>query len=200
MKKEICFAFIFFIILQSIAIASDLSNNYPGSVLLPGPSGPKINNLQITGTDSGVETLNNKTIVSPIIIGNPSGSGLPIIIQKGGVTSNYTGLTSTVFSSIDSTLNYTVTVPINWKLTITASFQGVLSATGGSAYFEINRDTTQVADGEFNDGLIWKTVILQYLFTGDGSSHAFSLQYSISGSVSLGVYYVTIIYRLEPAN
>ena len=176
MKKEICFAFIFFFILQSIAIASDLSNNYSGSVLLPGTSGPKIKNLQITGTDSGVETLNNKTIVSPIINGNPSGSGLPILIQKGGENSNYTGLTSTVFTSINSALNYTVTVPIGWKLTITASFQGVLSATGGSAYFDMNMDATAVANSEFNDGLIWKTVSLQYLFTGDGSSHAFSLQ------------------------
>lgn len=157
------------------------------------------------------------TIVSPVVNGTPTGTGIPTYtLKKGTGAGNYTSA-STTYVVVDSTnLCYTVTIPTGWKLSVTSAI------TIGSLTAAVNivaALTDNGACGTANAGLLQETSVtgaatgagvsanLGYVIVGDGASHTVALQFrttnaadSVFISNSTATLVPTMNFILSPSN
>lgn len=175
-----------------------------------------------TFKDNGQLTMQNGgELVSPVIAGTPTGTGIGTTVYKSGSGSgNYTG-PDTSLKAVDTTnLCYSVTVPTGWKLSVTAS--GVLASlsaavaidialsdvgatctTGGvTALTATQRSFTPPAFGTYDVG--WTT---GYVLTGNGSAHSIALMVkTANGSDDWGIQNSaaalapSMVFTLMPSN
>lgn len=139
---------------------------------------------------SAVQTLTNKTLTSPVINGTPSGTGIPTItLKKGSGSGNYIS-SSTSYTDVDATnLAYTVTIPLGWKLAVTArGSQFVVTAQSqvGISLFDsstlVESVQTQATTSTITD------FALAWVINGDGASHTVKLQFkTFNASDSVGI-------------
>ncbi|HTD21849.1 MAG TPA: hypothetical protein VK738_04300 [Terriglobales bacterium] len=151
-----------------------------GAVVLQ--TGPTI----VTPTISGNETVTGDLLLNGKIK-NQAGTTIMGVTQKtGSGTGNYS-TTLAAFTDIDGTnLSFTTVVPVGWKALITFSCSCSLSATT-NANFAI----TDAGAGLMTQGLTGTTIqIISFhiLFTGDGASHTFKMQYNVAGGNTLTVF------------
>lgn len=135
-----------------------------------------------TGSGGTVVVQNSPVIVtpsitSPAISGTPSGTGIPTVtLKKGSGAGNY-GSNNTTFAAVDTTnLQYTVTIPIGWKLLIqvnAATFNSTATANVSLAIVDgsvlVENQITGVLNNSQNSTLSW-------VINGDGASHTINLQ------------------------
>ena len=200
---------------------------YNGSAWIPfasfnkgntGPTGiwnaPTIYSPTTTGTDSGTQTLTNKTLTSPTINGTPTGTGLPTIVTKYNFNNGDISLTGYYFTSVlASTLGYTVTVPAGWKLIVDADFTAYATAPG--TYYPrvallVNQGgyhSTWCTKDISNSALPGTPIHLRTIVTGDGTSVTVNLGVGMQsgGTVYIesgetGSEYPQITYMLLPSN
>lgn len=112
-----------------------------------------------------------------------------LTLKTGSGSGNYTGTNTAAFASVDTTnLCTAITIPVGWKLKVDASAMiesvtaavaqsfaladaGTTCTSGGvTALAGTERDITPPAIGTFDVGLH-----TQYIFSGDGVAHSFSL-------------------------
>jgi hypothetical protein len=175
---------------------------------------PTIASPTITGTDTGTETLVNKTLststlTSPVINGTPSGTGIPTItLKKGSGGGNYSSA-STSYVDVDAAnLGYTVTIPTGWKLAVSAS--GNISVLTAAVLVSASLfDSSTLVETEINPNAASAIFqfTLNWVITGDGNSHTVKLQYKTSnGSDSVQIINnsatltPTILFTLTPSN
>lgn len=153
---------------------------------------PIISNPTTTGTDAGAETLSNKTLTSPaintptittpILNGTPTGTGIPTVtLKKGSGLGNYTTTGDSNFHDVDAVnLAYTVTIPIGWKLAISAFVEIQVSA-GAAGVAGINLlDGTELVEAASGPGSALSVsfpTTLNWVITGDGNSHTIKMQF-----------------------
>jgi hypothetical protein len=168
---------------------------------------PVITNPTITGTDSGAETLANKTLTAPIVNGTPTGTGIATVVQKvGSGTPNYVRLANGYADVDTANLSYTVVVPTGWKATITFSGSAA-NAGGGTGLICLADVTTVLREVSVNTVSTFMPMFVQAVFTGDGASHTFRPRFqgdNVGGTNTILNNSVTnapvMVVRLEPSN
>jgi hypothetical protein len=155
--------------INSVSIVPDAANN-------------------ISSYHTGNSNFNGIGLSAPIK--NTAGTAtMGLTLKTGSGAGNYTGANTAAFASVDTTnLCTTITVPTGWKLKVDASAviesataavaqsfalvdAGVTCTSGGvTALTGTERDITPPALGAFDVNLH-----TQYIFTGDGAAHSFSL-------------------------
>lgn len=159
-------------------------------------------------------TIATPTITSPVINGNPSGTGIPTFTLKKGSGSGDYASASTTYVRVDtSNLVYTVTIPTGWKLLIHASGTSI---TATSAVQHL----VALADGSAdNSGILVERAVISpgtsfgvgfslgWVISGDGASHTINLQYrttnasdSVTISNSTATLLPTMTFMLSPSN
>lgn len=186
----------------------------------PTITSPTISNPSITGGIIVSSTINSSsatalncasgcTLQGGIINGTTTGTGIPTItLKKGSGSGNYT-TASTSYVDVDAAnLGYTVTIPIGWKLAVSAS--GDISVLTAAALVSASLfDGSTLVETEINPNVA--AAIFQFnlnwSITGDGNSHTVKLQYK-TGNASDSVQVIntsatlipTMVFILSPSN
>jgi hypothetical protein len=142
--------------------------------------------------------------------GNPGANSITIVTKTGSGVSNYL-TNSTTYSSVDNTnLNYSLIVPIGYRLTINAVF--TVSASTYTIFYALFDGSTMLNAGETTN-INYAQCYLNAVVVGDGNTHNLSLQFAsantnlvainnTSSNTTTPTTYLTpyIIYRLEVAS
>jgi hypothetical protein len=142
----------------------------------------------LTGTgDAVMQTA--PTIITPVISGTPTGTGIPTsALLHGGGGGSYT-TTSVTYVVVDSTdLSASLTIPVGWKLLINVS--GAMNPTYQNGYYVALADgistsacTTLLQETEWFPSYASPEVnpfSLTYIYTGDGNAHNINLCFKTS--------------------
>jgi len=168
-----------------------------------------------TGSGGGLvfataPALASPVLTTPVITGTPTGTGIPTVtLKKGSGAGNYT-TASTGFVQVDAAnLLLTVTIPVGWKLTIsaggditsnTAAVLVVMAIADGGVVIVESAVTPSAAT-------VVSRINLVTAITGDGASHTVDLRFRTTNAADSAVLTnitatltPTMVFLLTPSN
>lgn len=146
--------------------------------------------LQFTQSTNAF-SCGSQTVVTPTVT-----------MKTGSKAGNYT-IAAVTPTDIDPTnLSYTVTVPVGYKMTIAIS--GGLNTTGAAVpiiYLAVDGSVLNFI--EVGGVATARAVTLNYVFTGDGASHVFTLQQELTAGGSAIMFnqttqFTTMVFFMTP--
>jgi hypothetical protein len=162
-----------------------------------------------------IKTAPGNVLTSPVINGTPTGTGVQTIyyLKGSGSGTNYS-TTSTTPVIVDATnLSQAVTIPIGWKLYVSA--KGAIQSATAAVQVEAHiLDGTTVLDSSITLSNVVGTneqFICQAVVAGDGASHTIALYFNTTNASdaaaiannsdsSTSSFRPKMILQLEPSN
>jgi hypothetical protein len=161
----------------------------------------------------------NSTLLSPVVNGTPSGTGIRTTVMKAGTQGGNYGTTNAGLVAVDGTnLSYTVTVPSGWALLCQASGSAQVASGGANAALalqdsvngviqeELITSTTAIASGGGLASSMTNSFSLTAKIAGDGMSHTVQLMYGgVTPAyseliINISTAYPTMLFSLVPSN
>jgi hypothetical protein len=144
-----------------------------------------LTNKTLTSPTITGAAITTSTLTSPVINGSPTGTGIPTTIFAKGSGSGTYSTTGAAYSDVDAT-NLTsgaLTIPTGWKAVVTLTcYANAATSTTASGIAIADTATVLVENTNMPANSVNATIVLRYVFSGDGASHTFKARFKNDGT------------------